>query len=134
MTEPDPTPAPEPVHEPVHQPVQPAVANPFVPRYREPWVNPAKRTPAIVLGLAGAVVLLAVGFLLGLGLGGGHGHRHGEFRDRPGAGRFYPEHGSPYGPRGRGWAGSPHGHMPLPRPPRSVPTAVPTPVPTSSPS
>jgi hypothetical protein len=51
-------------------------ANPFVPRYREPWVNPAKRTAAIIGGLVAAVVLLALGFLLGLGVGGG-GHRHG---------------------------------------------------------
>ena len=45
----------------------PAPANPFLPRYREPWVNPAKRGAVLALAAAAAVVLLAVGVLLGLG-------------------------------------------------------------------
>jgi hypothetical protein len=69
-----------------------AVPNPFVPRYREPWVNPAKRTSLVVLAAASAVVLLALGFLLGLGLGG-NGHRRG-FEMRPGG---YGGYGSGYG-------------------------------------
>jgi hypothetical protein len=91
-------------------PAEPPVQNPFVPRYREPWVNPAKRTSAIVLGAVTAVVLLALGFLLGLGLAGG-GHRHG-FEMRPGMGpgrpgmygRGYDGRFGPHGPMGRGWA------------------------------
>ena len=72
MTEADsPEPAPTAQH---HTDAPPT--NPFVPRYREPWVNPAKRTAAIISGLAAAVVLLTLGFVLGLGVGGDGHHRH----------------------------------------------------------
>jgi hypothetical protein len=90
-----------------------------VPRYREPWVNPAKRTNAVVLGAAAAIVLLALGFLIGLGVGGGHGHRPARHDVRvvmrhPG---MYP---GMHGPRG--WTGyRPRGvhrypGRPVPRP------------------
>lgn len=62
-------------------PAAPLPTNPFVPRYREPWVNPAKRTATILLGLAGALVLLVLGFVLGLGVGG-HGRRFDHRFDR----------------------------------------------------
>jgi len=107
-----------------------AVQNPFVPRYREPWVNPAKRTSAIVIGAAGAVVLLALGFLLGLGLSGG-GHRHGMGPVRPGGMyyRGYIERVGPHGPMDRdgGWRHYPHG----PGAPYRAPVP-PTPTPSSS--
>jgi hypothetical protein len=101
MTEADsPEPAPtEPAPTAQQHVDPPPPQNPFVPRYREPWVNPAKRTPAIIGGLAAAVVLLALGFLLGLGVGGG-GHRHGFDRPMMRPDGMY-EHGFiGYGPRG----------------------------------
>ena len=100
--------------------------NPFVPRYREPWVNPAKRVPAMVIGAATAVVLLALGFLLGLGLGGG-GHRHGMGYERPGGmyGRGYMGY-VPRGPMGPGYGWRHHPHAPG-GPYRGPASAVPTP-------
>lgn len=80
----------------------PPAPNPFAPRYREPWVNPAKRTAAVLIGAATGVILLALGFLLGLGLAGG-GHRH-----HPGMGPGRYDRG--YGYRYEGRFG-PHGPM-----------------------
>src|SRR5690348_12855477 len=93
----------------------PSVPNPFVPRYREPWLNPAKRTSVILIGAAAAVVLLALGFLLGLGLAGG-GHRHG-LRMGPGMygrGMLGPGYHGRFGPHRPGdrdgaWGHYPHG-------------------------
>ncbi len=72
-----------------------APTNPFVPRYREPWVNPAKKGAALAIAAAAAVVLLAVGVLVGLGLGG-HGH-HGPRHDL----RMVLRHPGRFGPPAR---------------------------------
>jgi hypothetical protein len=138
MTETDsPEPAPEPAPAPGPAPDTaagpPPHATPFVPRYREPWINPAKRTPAILLGVASAVVLLALGLLIGLGLGGGGGHRH-EFGPRmqlPGS-HGYGRPGQGYGMwryRHPGFGGPGYGPRHGPGP-ASTPAA--TPVPSSS--
>ncbi|HEY8301788.1 MAG TPA: hypothetical protein VIG48_07810 [Jatrophihabitans sp.] len=95
--EPEPTPAVTPA-----PPVPEVPVNPFVPRYREPWVNPAKKGAALAVAAAAAVVLLALGFLLGLGLGGLGGHRHefGPWHEL----RVEMRHPGMYGPQ-HGWAG-----------------------------
>jgi hypothetical protein len=108
----------------------PAPANPFVPRYREPWINPAKRTSAIVIAAGSAVVLLVAGLLIGLGLGGGDHHGYGpRLEMRPAFGHMLP--GFDY----RRWAFRHPGYGPgfgpgrPPAPPSTPPTA---PVPSSS--
>jgi hypothetical protein len=104
-----------------------APANPFVPRYREPWINPAKRTSAILIAVGSAVVLLVVGLVIGLGLAGGDRHGFGpRFEMRPASGHVLPGHGH------RMWRfkhpGYGPGVGPVPRQVRpSVPPAVPVP-------
>lgn len=61
--------------------------HPFLPTYREPWINPRKKRAAGLAGLAAAVVLLGAGFALGAATGGGHG-------DRTGYGRVGNERGA----------------------------------------
>lgn len=112
----------------------PPPTSPFVPRYREPWVNPAKKTTAIVIAAASAVVLLALGFLLGLGAGGG---RHERGFPRPGV-HAVMVHPGMFGAPGyryrhpgfRRFRGVP-GHRPGPLPPGTTPTR-PGPVPSTS--
>ncbi len=131
MTEADsPEPAPAAQHHVDPLPPQ----NPFVPRYREPWVNPAKRTTAIIGGLAGAVVLLALGFLLGLGVGGG-GHRHGFDRPIMRPDGMYRHGFIGYGPRGHG-VGGPRVGPGYPPPPYQYPgpSTAPAPAAPSKPS
>jgi hypothetical protein len=124
---PPPAPAPPPA-----QATGPAY--PFVPRYREPWINPAKRTPAVLLGVAGAAVALLLGLLIGLGIGGGHGRAVGpRFEMRGPYAYQQPGHGygmwrfrhPGYGPR----FGRPPGAR---RPPVSPSAPTPSPVPSSS--
>ena len=130
-----PTPAPPYAPAPPQAAAPPqAPTYPFAPRYREPWINPAKRTPAVLLAAAGAVVVLLLGLLIGLGLGGGHDRGIGprfEPRgpyayERPGHGygmpRFrHPGYGPPFAPR------------PVPRGPSGVAsTPATSPVPSSS--
>ena len=105
-----------------------APTNPFVPRYREPWVNPAKKGAAVAIAAAAAVVLLAVGVLVGLGVGGHdhHGPRHDLRMVLRHPGRFGPPHGWT-GYRPRGGLGVPGESAP---PLQSQP--VPAPVPSAS--
>jgi hypothetical protein len=77
---------------------QSAAANPFQPRGREPWINPAKRGVLAAMAAGIAVVLLAVGFGFGAllvhhhdnrlraGFGGGFGSAH--TRQLPGGYRY----------------------------------------------
>jgi len=55
----------------------PPPASPFVPVYKEPWVNPAKRTNAIIGSLIAALVLLGAGFVVGVHVGRHHDHNVG---------------------------------------------------------
>lgn len=49
---------------------------PFVPRYREPWINPAKRTALALVAVGLAIVLLAGGFIVGAAVAHRHDGRH----------------------------------------------------------
>jgi len=55
----------------------PPPASPFVPVYKEPWVNPAKRTNAIIGSLIAALVLLGAGFVVGVHVGRHHDRNDG---------------------------------------------------------
>ena len=110
-----------------------AIANPFVPVYKEPWLNPAKRTKTLVAALVAAVVLLAAGFAIGVGVGDHHGRRGGAQIERGGYG-WIPNNGGPvlrrggvlYGP---GQNGVRPGNL-IPR--QATTSGVPMPVPVPS--
>jgi hypothetical protein len=77
---------------------------PFEPRYREPWVNPAKRATLGLVAVLVAIVLLGGGFVLGAAVG--HSHRGDGGRSielRPMPGRI-----GGYGMPGRGVNPRPH--------------------------
>jgi hypothetical protein len=98
---------------------------PFAPTVREPWINPAKRRGAALVGAATGVVLLAAGFLIGAASFGGR-----DGGDRMGPGNR-PGYLMPAGPRmGDGYGRGRMGRLPDLRPggpqaptPSSVPTA-----------
>ncbi|MDT4916309.1 MAG: hypothetical protein QOI15_661 [Pseudonocardiales bacterium] len=79
--------------EPAAVPAGPPPANPFVPTYREPWVNPARRRQAA--GVAAIAVLVALGAGIGIGLAISG---HGEHRDGPRNGVFVVPGRLGYGP------------------------------------
>jgi hypothetical protein len=45
--------------------VPPPTYQPFMPVFKEPWINPAKRTTLLVWGIVAALVLLGAGFVIG---------------------------------------------------------------------
>jgi hypothetical protein len=111
-----------------------APANPFVPAYKEPWVNPAKRTKLTVAALVAALILLGGGFIAGAAIG--NGHDHGRIERFGGAARVGPGAGNngmlpARGPNG-GMVGRPRFNMypgtggaPQPGAP-SVPATIPS--------
>ena len=119
------------VREPAPAPAAAAPTNPFVPRYREPWINPAKRTSAILLGVATGAALLVIGLFIGLGLGGGRRHEYGPRFEMRGA------YGYQMPGRGHGMWRFPHPgfrrpYGPLPGPVAPSTAPPPSPVPSSS--
>ena len=85
--------------------------NPWVAPPRERWINPAKRTPAIIAGVVAALVLLAVGGVVGAAIDHHDGHTR-FVRMVPADGNFRP---GPFGGNG------PRRNFPNP-PGRTLPT------------
>jgi hypothetical protein len=56
--------------------VPPAPSNPFVPVYREPWVNPHRRRHVAGIGVAALLIALGAGIGIGWAVGD-HGPRPG---------------------------------------------------------
>lgn len=138
-TEPDePTeqpPAIEPEPAPQAQPAGPAPQAayqpyPFLPRYKEPWVNPAKRTTVAVVGAVLGLLLLGGGFVVGAAVA----HHH----DRQQVTGYWTfDHGVPNGRMPQFVQPRPGYRQPYRLPmPRvggpAAPPATPTPAPTKS--
>jgi hypothetical protein len=101
-----------------------AGGNPWAAPPREFWINPRRRVPALIAGIVAALVLLAVGGVIGAAVSDHHDRRYGVFFE-PGNGndRMGPPFG-PYGPNER--------VFPPQRPPRSATAPTPTPTPTKT--
>lgn len=104
--------------------VGPPQPGPWLAPPRQVWINPQKRTPAILAAIAAALILLVVGGVIGAEINGGGSHdRH--VRMVPGNG-----YGRPFGPFAGPGQGRGDGHFPEDRVPPSVsgaPSAVPRP-------
>lgn len=79
---------------PPHAYGPPVGSNPWVAPPRERWINPAKRTSAIIVGVVAALVLLGVGGVVGAALDHHDGHERivrmvpdGNFRPGPFGGK-----------------------------------------------
>jgi hypothetical protein len=109
--------------------VPPYAYQPFVPKLREPWVNPAKRGVLAAVSIAVAIVLLAGGFVIGAAVG--HHRDRGVAVVRMGpAGRIgygMPAPRPRFGYRYRGPAGVPGRILGRPAvPPRAPAPAAPS--------
>jgi hypothetical protein len=108
----------------------PYAYQPFVPKLREPWVNPAKRGVLAAVSIAVAIVLLAGGFAIGAAVVHHRDRGVAVVRMGPGGriGYGMPAPRPRFGYRFRGPAGVPGrvgGRVVVPGGPVSPPTPAP---------